>query len=181
MRMRFYALVATAVAALCPSVSFAQGAAPELYGVREVIVEYPRFDDVKTSGLCGLTRENVGSALYKAFAGTTVPVTPIIDAKPLMMGVARISLIPVVSTHMDDNMDCISWVSLSAESRTNVTILPVTTVRSITAVYWRGHTKLVTSQSQHADKFGFVIQKLGEQFAQQYKLDQPPELPKIPK
>jgi hypothetical protein len=161
---------------LAPTGSYAQGAAPEMFGVREVVVEYARFDDPTASETCGLSREQVASALAKAFAGSVVPWVGIIDAKPVASGVARIQLIPEISTYADESLDCVSWISLSAESHSRAIISPINTLRNVTALYWRQHTKVSTGQSIHQQKIDEVLQKMAAQFVQQYRLDQPPEI-----
>ncbi len=156
----------------------AQGSASELFGVREVVVEYVRFVDPKVSDSCNLSREKVATVLAKALEGTTVPAIAALDAKPPVMGIARIQLIPQISSHMGENFDCVSWVSLSAESRAAAVIAPVNTLRSFTAVYWRQSVKVASGSAIHPQLVGDMLQKMTAQFAQQYRLDQPPALPK---
>jgi hypothetical protein len=151
----------------------AQGVAPEMFGVGEVVVNYAQFDDPRASDACGLTRENIASILAGEFSKSGVPATPVSEARPPIMGVARIQLVPEISSHVDENMDCISWVSLEAQSRANVVILPVTAPRSLTAVYWRQHTKVASGQSIHPQKIAEVLKKMADQFAQAYRVDQP--------
>jgi hypothetical protein len=161
-----------------PFDAHAQGVAPEMFGVGEIVINYAQFDDPKASDSCGLSRETIASILAGSLVKTGLPAVSVADARPPIMGVARIQLIPEISSHVDENMDCISWISLSAESRANVVILPVTAPRSIVAVYWRQHTKVYSGQSIHAQKIGDVLKKMADQFAQQYRLDQPTVLTK---
>ena len=161
-----------------PSDAHAQGAAPELFNVGEIIVNYVKFEDPKASDSCGLSREQISKAFKDAFLGTSVPAMDVVDAKPSMVGVARIQLFPEISTHVDENMNCISWITLSAESRANVVIQPVSAPRNVTIVYWRQHTKAVSGQSLHPRKVGDAVSKMAEQFAQRYRVDQPAALQK---
>jgi hypothetical protein len=158
-----------------PSLSYAQSAAPELFGVKEIITENVKFDDPKAAETCGLTRDKIASDLQIGFAGTDVPATTAFDAKPPSIGVARINFVPEISTHTDDNLNCVSWISLSAENRTNVIIQPVSTLRTVTAIYWREHILVSSNQSQHPRFVDDTIGKMIAQFVRQYKLDQPPE------
>ena len=166
--------------ALCltPSAVQAQSSAPEMFGVREIVVEYARFNEPKVADTCGLSRDALTTALAKALAGTSVPAVAVADVKPPTVGVARIQLIPEISTRADENLNCVSWISLSAESHATIVIPPVTTPRSATVVYRRQHALASSAQSTHGQAVGTVLQKMADQFAQQYKLDQPPELPK---
>ena len=154
----------------------AQGAAPEMFGVREIVINFAHFDDAEASDACGLSRDQVAGVLTKALAGTGVPVISIVDAKPMATGVARINLIPEISTHSDENLGCVSWVSLSAESHARLSIPPVNTLRGVTVLYWRQHTVVSSGQSIHEQRIDEVLQKMAGMFAQQYKLDQPPEI-----
>jgi hypothetical protein len=174
--MRKIGLLALALT-LAPAAAFAQVAAPELFEVREVVINYVRFPDAKAAQTCGLSRDQVATALAKAFVGTGVPVTPVNEVKPPVLGIARIDLVPEISVHTDENLDCISWVSLSAENRVNAVIPPVPTQRGVTVVYWREHSMVTSSQSTHTDAISQMVQKLGSEFAQQYRLDQPPVIP----
>lgn len=154
----------------------AQGYAPEMFGVGEVIVNFAQFDDPKVANSCGLSREKIADLFDNVFKKTDVPAVAVVDARPPISGIARIQLIPQISSYEDQNLDCISWVSLSAESHNNVVIPPVDAPRSVTAVYWRQHAKVFSSQAIHAQKVEEVLKKLAEQFAQQYRIDQPPSI-----
>jgi len=174
--VRGFLLAALSWGCFFPGISYAQGFAPELYGVGEVVLEYPRFEDTEAAGSCHLSRDDVNAALNASFVGSSVPVTPVARAKPLVMGVARIHLIPELSSHSDENLGCVSWISLSAESRTDVIIPPVSAPRSVTIVYWRLHGKAFSNQSVHPQKVAEVLRQMAQRFAQQYKIDQPASL-----
>jgi hypothetical protein len=156
---------------------FAQGAAAEMYGVREIVIDYARFNDPKVADSCGLSREKIASALANDFTGSNVPVVAAIDAKPPSIGIARIQLVPEVFSHTDENFDCVSSVSLTAQSRANVVVPPVTTLRGVTVVYWKQQTMVASAQTTHMEKIGEALNKMVAQFTQQYRLDQPPEIP----
>jgi hypothetical protein len=156
-----------------PELSYAQGTAPEMFGVGEVVVEYAQFADPSASDTCSLSREQIASVLSEAFVGTKVPAVAASEAKPQILGIARIQFVPMISSHVDENLGCISWISVSAESRINAVIPPVSPPRSVTAVYWRQNAKVSSGQSIHAKKVAEILKKIVDQFAQQYKLDQP--------
>jgi hypothetical protein len=181
--MKKIALAAIAVSLACfavvsPSIAYADGAAPDMMGVREVVIDYARFADPKAAESCGLSREQIANVLAKAFVGTNVPFVPVNEAKPPVLGVARIELIPEITSHTNETLDCVSYLSLSAENRVNAVIPPVATLRSVTVVYWRQRTMAASNQSTHVNLVNTVLEKMAAQFAQQYRLDQPPELPK---
>jgi hypothetical protein len=149
-----------------------------MFGVGEVVVESAHFDDAKAADTCGVTRDLVTSAVAKALADTSVPAVAIADVKPPAQGVARIQLIPEIYTHADDNLDCVSYIALTAENHVTTVIPPVATPRSVTVLYWRQHASTVSGQTSHASAITRLLQNMTAQFAQQYKLDQPPTVPK---
>ena len=163
---------------VAPSVTMAQGAAPEMFGVREVVIDNVKFDDPKAADMCGLTRQQIADDIANALAGTGVPAVPVAEARPPVMGVARINLIPTISARADDSLNCTSWVGMSAENRANAVIPPVGSLRSVTVIYWRQHTTALSNQSTHHQVIDDVVKKMTAQFAQQYKLDQPPDISK---
>jgi len=175
MRIKKFAALLLATGLAFSANAHAQGAAPEMFGVREVVVEYARFDDPKAAEACGLTRENIASTLAAALNNTGVPAVAVTDARPLSLGVARIQLVPEIYAYANESLDCVSWVSLTAENRVSAVIPPVPTLRSVNVVYWQQHTKIISGQSIHQQRVTDTLQKMVAQFVQQYKLDQPPE------
>ncbi|MGB9153311.1 MAG: hypothetical protein WCD70_09530 [Alphaproteobacteria bacterium] len=161
---------------LVPVSAHAQGAAPEMFGINEVVIEYARFDDPDAAETCGLSRDEIAGVLIKTLVGSAVPAVAVVDAKPVAVGTARIQLIPEVSSYVDEGLGCVSWVSLTAQNHAKVVIMPINTLRSITAVYWQQHVKVGSGQSVHGQKVDEAIQKMAQKFLQQYKLDQPPEI-----
>ena len=155
----------------------AQGAAPGMSGVKEVIVQYARFSNPKVADTCGLVREDLSAALNKVLTENTIPSIPVADAKPPMMGVARIELVPEIATLDSQDLDCTSWVSLTAESQGNVRVPPIDTLRNVKIIYWQRGTLLSSGLSTHQDTVISTLKKMAEQFARQYQLDQPPTGP----
>lgn len=164
--------------ALMPAVAYAQGAAPPMFGVEEVVIQIPHFGNDKTADECGLDSATLSDIIEDTLKDNNVPAVSVAEAKPSVLGVARINLLPDVFSFNSQGLDCTSWVSLSAESRNSVRIPPVDTSRNVTISYWREGTLLASSQTTHERTVGEALRKLGRHFAEQYKLDQPPPLPK---
>lgn len=162
--------------ALIPLGVQAQGAASGLYGVKEVVVQYAHFTDPKAADSCGLSRENVATVLNKYLKDDNVPAIAVADVKPSMTGVMRINLVPEIATVNYQGFDCISWVSLAAQGQSNVLVPPSDTLRSVTITYWHQGAMVVSGQSAHDRLVGEMVQKMAKQFAQQYRLDQPPQI-----
>jgi hypothetical protein len=164
--------------ALIPATALAQGAAPAMFGVEDIVIQIPHFGDDKTADSCGLDPSELADTIEETLKDHNVPVSSVTEAKPSAIGVARVNLLPDIFTFNSQGLDCTSWVSLAAESRNSVRIPPVDTSRSVTISYWREGTMLASSQSTHERAVVEAFRKLARQFAEQYKLDQPPSLPK---
>jgi len=165
---------------LPPTTAHAQGAAPGMSGVQEVIVQYTHFGDAKNSDSCGLERESIAASLNKILSDSGTPAIPAAIAKPPMMGVARIELVPEIWSLAQQGLDCTSWVSLSAQSQSNVHIPPLDVLRNVKIVYWQKGALIASGQANHAEKVNQLLSEMAQQFAKQYRLDQPPALPKQP-
>jgi hypothetical protein len=163
---------------LCiPLTAQAQTSAPALFDVQEIIVQYTHFGDPKTADACGLVREDLAKIIGKIMQDNGVPAFSVVEAKPPEIDVARIDLVPEIYTFSGNGLDCTSWVSLTAKSEGNVHVPPVDAPRNVTVIYWRQGLMLSSSQALHARVVGEAMQKLAGQFAQKYRLDQPPPLP----
>jgi hypothetical protein len=158
---------------LTPGLAGAQSAAGGLYGIRQVVVQYPRFADQKAAESCGLTREAVTGALVKALKAANVPAVPANEAPPMMMGAARVDLVTDIYSSNSQGLDCLSVFNLAAESRANVVIPPVNVPRGVTISYWKQSNMLSSGQSQHGQLAADLLQKIADKFAQQYRTDQP--------
>jgi len=168
---------ALAALLLTPGFAHAQGSAPAMFGVKEVLIQYARFSNPKTADACSLSREDLARAIDKVLTENNIPALTATDAKPPMMGAARIELIPELSTINNGSLDCTSWVSLTAETRNNLRIPPVDTPRSVTVTYWHQGAIIASEHSGHEGLAEDILKKMALQFAQQYRLDQPPEVP----
>lgn len=161
-----------------PALSHAQGAAPGMSGVQEVVVQYARFVDPKAADNCGLQRETITNSIVKNLTDSNVPAMASANAKPPMMGVARIELVPEISTISNGGLDCTSWVSLTAQTSSNARIPPIDVLRNVKIVYWQQGVLLASAQSTHPEQLRDTMQTMALQFGRQYRLDQPPVLPK---
>ena len=155
------------------------GSAPAMFGVKEVLLQYARMGSSKAAEACGIPREELMGILAKELKDSNVPTTTVTQAKPPIMGEARIELVPEISSINSQGTDCISWLSLSAQSQSTAQILPVKIPRNVVVTYWRSGQLVGSSQTTHKRVLGDAFQKLIRQFAQQYRLDQPPILPAL--
>ncbi len=174
----FKCLAISLLLVLTPSFAQAQGAAPAMFGVEEVVVQVPHFGNDRSADQCGLDTGPLSDVIEKALQDKTVPAVSVTEAKPSVIGVARVNLVSDIFSFNSQGLDCTSWISLTAESRNSVRIPPVDTSRNVTITYWREGIMLASNQTTHERVVEEAFRKLAANFARQFKLDQPPPLPK---
>jgi hypothetical protein len=156
-----------------PSPILAAGAAPALDGVKEIIIQPVQFSDPKAADACGLSRDDITGAVLKELQNGNAPVILASEAKPPMIGVARVDLYTQVYTLNSQDLDCASWIETSVTSKSNVVVLPIEVPRSVSIDYWRQGTIVATNQSQHQAMVKYTVEKMMQLFAKQYQVDQP--------
>ncbi len=90
-----------------------------MFGVKEIIIQYVRFANPKEADACGLSREDIAKTLAQDLKLSGVPDFSIADSTPPVFGVARIMLVPEIASVTNQELECTSWVSLTAESQSN--------------------------------------------------------------
>jgi len=151
-----------------------EGNGPAMFGVKEIVIRTPRFGDPKIARNCGLTPDDVLDTVRKSLQQNGIPATVESEAPPANVGLARIYLVPEVYSYNSQTLDCVSWISLWAESRNRLRIPPVDLFRTVTIVYWHQGILLEGGQSNHAGQVADGMKKLGGLFSDQFKNDQPP-------
>ncbi|NTU76867.1 MAG: hypothetical protein HGA90_03505, partial [Alphaproteobacteria bacterium] len=97
-----------------PACFAAEGAAPAMAGVKEFVLQYPHLGgSSQQAPPCGMTAGEANDALLRVLKAEGLPVVPIIDAKPSMIGVARVEILPEIISINNQDIDCTSWVSLT--------------------------------------------------------------------
>lgn len=152
------------------------GSAPAMLNVKDIILQYVRTGDPDVAKLCGVSRKDVSEVIMKNLKEASVPITLVSDARPPLMGAARIDLIPEVVSLNTQGGDCTSWVSLIAQTQNTLTIPPIKIPRNVFVTYWRSGIIVMSSQSGHGEALVGAINRLAQLFVKQYKIDQPPDL-----
>jgi hypothetical protein len=101
-----------------------------------------------------------------------VPVTSEAESRIPSQSAVRVKFIPDISSHVDETLGCVSWISLSVENTAVVTIPPLTMARDMTLIYWRASAKAFSGQTGHADRVAEVLKRLVVKFGEQYKAAQ---------
>jgi hypothetical protein len=154
-----------------------EGAAPALSGVQEILVRTVHLGGGSISKGCVSSEEKLSGGLVKSFKNYDVPAVSVIDAKPAQIGSARVDMIPEIIVSGSQGLECTSWVSLSAQTQQTLRIPPLEAPRNVIVTYWRGGLMVSSTSTSHPQALADALDKLARQFAQQFKLDQPPPLP----
>ena len=180
-------LSASLLTLVSPVAALAQASAPALYDVKELQVQHGRIGNPKASANCGTSSGEVSMMVLKALQADKLPAFSVLNAPKQNPNVARIDIYPDVVTLQPREKECISWVSISAQSREILQINPIATPRNLMSTYWQGGMMVGSNVTAHANTINDAFAKLGAQFSRQYRLDQPPELtphqaaPQIPR
>ena len=165
------------------SCSFAQEAeqqkikaAPAMYNVKEMQMQHGRIANPTASANCGTSSGEIATMFMNAFKVDGLPVFSVLGAPPPKQGVARIDIYPDVVTLQPREKECVSWVSLTAQSKELLRIVPIDTPRNLITNYWSGGLMVGSGVSGHPAALNEAVQKLTAQFSRQYRLDQPPSL-----
>ncbi len=155
----------------------AAGSAPALLGIQEVLVRQAHLGNGPASDSCGLSGSEAANEVVKRLREDQVPAYPLMKAPTHKEPVARVELLPEIATLQHQGLDCVSWISLMAETREAVAVPPLDIARNVSVVYWRGGLLVSSAQTMHARAVYDALAKLASSFAQRYKVDQPPPLP----
>lgn len=156
-----------------------EGSAPALLGVQEIQVQHGRLGNNAASDMCGLSSSDAATQVLNILKEEQLPVFAVMDAPMPRMGIARIDLLPEIVSLQREGLDCTSYVSLTAQTHSTVRVPPIETPRNVWVTYWRGGLMISSTQVGHLRAVREALTKLSQQFAKQYRSDQPPPLPEL--
>lgn len=156
------------------SVYSQESAVQSLYGVKEILVRSVRFDDMTLAKTCRLTVEDLDATILQELKDNNLPATPEKDARPTMVENPRILLVPQIVPYNNQGLDCVTWVSLSAETKNHLRVLPIEVPRIVNVIYWRSGEIVASAVSVHADHVNVALHKMIHNLGQKYMLAQPP-------
>lgn len=162
-----------------PSASYAQGAvatAPALFAVGEFLVQHTRIANPKASGNCGTSTGEATKMVVDTLKSSKLPAFHVIGAPAARKSVERVDIFPDIVTLQPRDGECVSWISLTAQSRAELRLDPITTPRDLVVTYWTGGLMVGSTATNHPSSLLAAIQKLGQQLSRQYFADQPPTI-----
>lgn len=151
-----------------------ESAAQALYGVKEVVVRQVRFDDPAIAKSCRLTSEDLDSLIMQELKDANLPVITERDARPTVAEVPRIFLVPQIVPFNSQGFDCVTWVSMTAETRNHLRVLPIEIPRIVNVVYWRRGEMVASAVSVHGDHVTASLHNIIREFGQRFLQAQPP-------
>jgi len=169
-------LAAEPAPATAPVAAPAPAAAPALYNVRELQVQHGRLANPTASANCSTSSGEVASMVIKAFKADGLPAFSVLGAPARTPGIARVDIYPDVVTLQPHDKECVTWVSLTAQSKDVLRVYPVETPRNLITTYWTGGLMIASSITGHAMALNDAIVKLTAAFSRQFRIDQPPSL-----
>lgn len=153
-----------------------QGSAPALYNVKELLIQHGRLANQQASANCGTSSGEIAAMVLKAFKTDGLPAIPVLGAPPADSNTARVEVFPDVATLQPREKECISWVSLTVQSKDLLLIRPIETPRNLITTYWTGGLMVSSSTTAHPVSINDAVTKLTAAFSRQYRLDQPASL-----
>lgn len=151
----------------------AQNSAPAMFGVKEILVQYPHINNPEAGKFCGLTNSDLLQGIVKNMKANGLPVITPMEALPPSEDIARIEVWPEIFTLNNEGIDCTSWVSLSIKSEHTLLVPPIKFPRSVVIEYWAKGGLVTSSESQHQRTVIAAFNRLGDEFAVQFQSDQP--------
>lgn len=162
---------------LAPCAAQALETAPPLYGVNEMVIQHSRMGNPTASAACTISSGEVSRMVLEAMKTNNLPALSVLSAPPLKAGVERIDVFPDVVTLQPRDKECVSWVSFAVQSKAALNLPPVTTPRSMIVTYWTGGLMVSSTVAAHPTVVNEAVKKLAGQLAQQYRNDQPAQVP----
>lgn len=155
----------------------AEGSAPAMSNVKEILVLGVKPGNEAVTQMCGIKPDKLTQYIVKTLKSYSLPATSALEAKPTRFDTARIEVLPEILSTNTQGIECTSWVSLTAQSENTLHIPPIETPRNVLVTYWRGGVLVSSVVPSHQQVLTNTFEKLCRKFAQQYRMDQPPPLP----
>jgi len=170
------ALCGLALLCAAPPAPVRAQSAPALSGVTEIVVQPTRFTNPEAAQSCGLSSSAITNDLAKFAKEYGAPASNVAEAKPALIGAARVELASEITTLLTQDAECLSFVSAWAQTRNTMAIAPIKAARNVTILYWKNGLLVKSTEPGHARLIKDVLDKLARSFAEQYKVDQPADL-----
>ncbi|NCC03531.1 MAG: hypothetical protein EOM37_05720 [Proteobacteria bacterium] len=154
------------------------GVVPSLYGVDNFLIHQARLANDVASANCGVSSRTASETTLASLKTATLSVVSASEINKLDKDSSTVTILPEVVTMQPNEKSCLSWVSLSVQTRNVVNLPPRKDPRDIKLVYWEGGLLVSTSPHAHQRGVNEALFKLSSLLSTQYFRDQPPKLQK---
>lgn len=144
--------------------------APSLYGLKEILVQYPVFMDPRSSNECGLNREPLITVMQRNLQDPNLEIM-IQNESHERRGVRAELTYEVYSTRQDQY--CASFVNMYFTDRASIILPPLKVPRILTVTYWQKSMLARSTVDRHQTSVGDVLAAMGRSFLRDVKLAEP--------
>ena len=142
-----------------------------LNGVSSLTVAEPAMVDMRNAFDCKLDSKLLRQKLSAALQAEKLPLTP--DNAAPRPDLMRLTLKPEVATLKDGVVNCVSWVSLAAQTQETLKLPPSPDRKPVSITYWTRGALIMTPVVDHATGVADVYEKLARVLARQWRIDNP--------
>lgn len=144
--------------------------APSLYGLKEILVQYPVFIDPRASNECGLNREPLITVMQRNLQDPNLEIM-IQNETHERRNVRAELTYEIYSTRQDQY--CSSFVNVYFSDRASIILPPLKVPRILTVTYWQKAMLARSTVDRHQTSVGDVLAAIGRSFLRDVKLAEP--------
>lgn len=156
----------------------AAGVVPSLFGINNFMIHQARLANDVASANCGVSSRTASETTLASLKTASLNVVSATEIHKLDENSTTVTVLPEVVTMQPQEKSCLSWVSLSVQTRNVVNLPPRKDSRDVKLVYWQGGLLVSTSPHAHQRGVNEALFKLSNLLSTQYFRDQPPKLQK---
>lgn len=143
---------------------------PGLYGLREILIQYPVFMDPRASNECGLNREPLITVVQRNLQDPNLEI--MIQNETHERHAVRAELTYEIYTARQDQ-NCFSFVNMYFTDRASIILPPVKSPRALTVTYWQKAMLARSPVDRHQTSVGDALAAMGRSFLRDVKLAEP--------
>lgn len=144
--------------------------APTLYGLHEILLQYPTFQDARASNDCGLNRETLLTVMQRNLQDPNLEVMPLNETHERRAARAELTY-EIHSARLDQL--CVSWINMRLSDRAAIILPPIKIPRDLTITYWQRSMAARSPVDRHQTSVGDALAAMGRQFLRDLKLAEP--------
>lgn len=143
---------------------------PSLYGLREILIQYPVFMDPRSSNECGLNREPLITVVQRNLQDPNLEI--MMQNETHERHAVRAELTYEIYTARQDQI-CFSFVNMYFTDRASIMLPPVKSPRALTVTYWQKAMLARSPVDRHQTSVGDALAAMSRSFLRDVKLAEP--------